>query len=117
MEKETIKGIVHLSRHKEFYGHVVQQLQKVYLPEGHKISTAAVGRVPGERFIKMYLNLKFFSDLYEEGGKDKGWTHMLSVLEHEILHIVFGHLFLRFQDGLRGNVATDCVINSVMKKD
>lgn len=117
MEKETIKGIVHLSRHKEFYGHIVQQLQKVYVPEGHRISTAAVGRVPGERFIKMYLNLKFFSDLYDEGGKDKGWTHMLSVLEHEILHIVFGHLFLRFQDGLRGNVATDCVINSVMKKD
>lgn len=116
IEKEIIKGIVHLSRHKEFYGHIVQQLQKVYLPEGHKISTAAVGRVPGERFIKMYLNQKFFGDMYAE-SKDKGWTYMLSVLEHEILHIVFGHLFLKFQDGLRGNVATDCVVNSVLKKD
>lgn len=116
IEKEIIKGIVHLSRHKEFYGHIVQQLQKIFLPEGHKISTAAVGRVKGERFIKMYLNQKFFGDMYAE-SKDKGWIYMLSVLEHEILHIVFGHLFLKFQDGLRGNVATDCVVNSVLKKD
>lgn len=116
MEKELIKGIVHLARHKEFYGHIVQQLQKVYLPEGHTISTAAVGRVPGERFIKMYLNLKFFGDMYGQ-SKDKGWINMLSVLEHEVLHIVFGHLFLTFQDRLRGNVATDCVVNSVLKKD
>jgi predicted metal-dependent peptidase len=116
MEKELIKGIVHLSRHKEFYGHIVQQLQKVYVPEGHKIGTAAVGRVVGERFIKMYLNLKFFGDVYAK-NKDTGWTNMLTVLEHEILHIVFGHLFLRFQDTLRGNIATDLVVNSVLKKE
>lgn len=115
-EKELIKGIVHLSRHKEFYGHIVQQLQKVYLPEGHNISTAAVGRVPGERFIKMYLNLKFFEEMLVK-EKEGGIRKMLSVLEHEILHIVFGHLFLKFQDHLRGNVATDCVINSVLKKE
>ncbi len=117
MEKELIKGIVHLSRHKEFYGHIVQQLQKVYVPEGHRIDTAAVGRVPGERFIKMYLNLKFFGEMYDTGGRDKGWMNMLAVLEHEILHIVFGHLFLKFQDKLRGNVAEDCVVNSVLKKE
>lgn len=116
MEKELIKGVVHLSRHKEFYGHIVQQLQKVYVSEGHKIGTAAVGRVVGERFIKMYLNLKFFGDMYAK-NKDTGWINMLAVLEHEILHIVFGHLFLRFQDTLRGNVATDLVVNSVLKKE
>jgi len=116
MEKELIKGIVHLSRHKEFYGHIVQQLQKVFVDEKHRVATASVGRVVGERFIKMYLNLKFFNEMYQS-SKDKGWIYMLSVLEHEILHIVFGHLFLRFQDVLRGNVATDCVVNSVMKKD
>jgi predicted metal-dependent peptidase len=30
---------------------------------------------------------------------------------------VFSHLFLRFQDVTRGNIAVDCVINSVIQKD
>ncbi len=116
IEKEIIKGIVHLARHKEFYGHVVQQLQKVFGREDSQIETAAVGRIPGERFIKLYLNLNYFEKLYSK-SKSVGWINMLSVLEHEILHIVFGHLFLEFQDKFRGNVATDLVVNSVLVQD
>ena len=86
VEKELIKGIVHLARHKEFYGHIVQQLQKVFVDGKHSIKTAAVGRIKGERFIKMYLNQEFFGEMLEKGGRDKGWKQMLSVLEHEILH-------------------------------
>lgn len=117
IEKEIIKGIVHLSRHKEFYGHIIQQLQKVYADENHPVKTAAVGRPAGERFIKMYLNYDFFGGILAENTGDKGRTYMLSVLEHEILHCLYGHLFVRFQDTTRGNVATDCVINSVLQKE
>jgi hypothetical protein len=98
VERELIKGIVDIARHKEFYGHVVQQLERVFVDEGHSITTAAVGRVPGDRFIKMYLSRKFFGDIFQENGKDKGWIYMLGVLEHEIIHIVFGHLFIHFDD-------------------
>ena len=117
IEKELIKGVVHLARHKEFYGHIVQQLQKVFVSGEHRVDTAAVGRVPGERFIKMYLNQDFFNGIFEKNGRDKGWKYMLGVLEHEILHIIFGHLFLRFQDTTRGNVAVDCVVNGVLPKE
>jgi predicted metal-dependent peptidase len=117
VEKELIKGIVHLARHKEFYGHIVQQFQKVFVSGDHRVDTAAVGRIRGERFIKIYLNQNFFNDIFEKNGRDKGWKYMLGVLEHEILHVIFGHLFLRFQDTTRGNVAVDCVVNSVLPKD
>lgn len=117
VERELIKGIVDIARHKEFYGHVVQQLERVIVEEGHRIETAAVGRVAGDRFIKMYLNRKFFGDIFEEHGKQKGWIYMLGVLEHEIIHIVFGHLFLIFQDRTRGNVAKDLVVNGIIPND
>jgi predicted metal-dependent peptidase len=116
MEKELIKGIVHIARNKEFYGHVVQQLQKIFVSEDHPVQTAAVGRVPGDRFVKMYLSLEFFGAMYAK-DRVQGWKSMLCVLEHEILHLVFGHLFLEFQDRTRGNVATDCVVNSVLVRD
>lgn len=117
VERELIKGIVDIARHKEFYGHVVQQLERVFVDEGHSITTAAVGRVPGDRFIKMYLSRKFFGDIFQENGKDKGWIYMLGVLEHEIIHIVFGHLFIHFDDHTRGNVAKDLVVNGIIPND
>ena len=115
--KEIIKGIVHLSRHKEFYGHIVQQLQKVYVCGNHIIQTASVGRFPGERFIKMHLNLDFFHEIVKQGDREVSWRHICGVLEHEIIHIVFGHLFMRFEDRLRGNVAMDCVVNAILEPE
>ena len=117
VERELIKGIVHLARHKEFYGHIVQQFDKIHVKGEHRVQTAAVGREPGDRFIKLYLNHDFFGGIFKESGPDKGRIFMLSVLEHEIMHIIFGHLFLIFQDFVRGNVAKDCVVNSYLPED
>jgi predicted metal-dependent peptidase len=111
IRKELIKGIIHIARHKEFYGHVIQQFQKVFVKGEHRVDTAAVGRFPGEKFIKMWMNLDFFEGLYKD-GKDIGWNLLLGAEEHEILHIVSGHLSLHFDDRVRGNVAKDCAVNS-----
>jgi len=117
ISKELIKGIVDIARHKEFYGHIIQQMERIFVEDDHTVQTAAVGRVPGDRFVKMYLSRKFFRDIFEEHGKTKGWTFMLGVLEHEIIHIVFGHLFLIFEDHTRGNVAKDLVVNGIIPND
>jgi predicted metal-dependent peptidase len=117
VEKELIKGIVDIARHKEFYGHIVQQLERIFVGDDHDIKTAAVGRIRGDRFIKMYLSRKFFGDIFAEHGLKKGWVYMQGVLEHEIIHIVFGHLFLIFQDRTRGNVAKDLVVNGIIPND
>ena len=117
IEKELIKGIVDIARHKEFYGHVIQQMERIFVADDHTVQTAAAGRVPGDRFIKMYLSRKFFADIFDQNKKDKAWTYMLGVLEHEIIHIVFGHLFLIFEDKTRGNVAKDLVVNGIIPND
>ena len=117
MEKYLIRAIVHLARHKEFYGHVIQQFQKVYVEDKHRVDTACVSRMPGEKLLKLYLCKPYFKKLLDEVGKDQGWTTTVAAIEHEALHVVFGHLFLRFEDHLRGNVAVDCVVNSCISKD
>jgi predicted metal-dependent peptidase len=114
VDREVIKGIVDIARNKEFYGHIIQQFERVFVGDDHPVETAAVGRIPGDRFIKMYLNRKLFHNLFKEHGKQKGWTYMLGVLEHEILHIVLGHLFIKFQDKTRGNVAMDLSVNCII---
>ena len=98
LHRELIRGIIHLSRTKEFYGHIVQQFEKVYVSGDHPVDTAAVGRMPGERFIKLYLNTDFFGQMYNSFQPAKAWEYVLGVLEHEIVHCIFGHLFLKFED-------------------
>jgi predicted metal-dependent peptidase len=111
--KQLIRGVVELTRHKEFYGHVVQQFEKVYVEPPHQINTAAVGRMPGERFIKLYLNTAYFQSLYDANSRDKAWQYVLGALEHEILHVVLDHLFMHndYPDKERLGVAMDCVVN------
>jgi predicted metal-dependent peptidase len=115
--KEVVRGIVDIARHKEFYGHILQQFERVFVGDDHPVQTAAVGRIPGDRFIKMYLSRKFFQSMFDEHGKEKGWTYMLGVLEHELVHLVFQHLFVKFQDKTRGNVAMDLSVNSYIPND
>lgn len=108
VERELVKGIVDIARHKEFYGHVIQQLERVIVDDDHTVKTAAVGRVAGDRFIKMYLNQNFFGKLFEDHGKQKGWTYMLGVLEHEIIHCfpagtMVGGSFLPIEKMVKGS--------------
>jgi len=117
LRNELMKGMVHLSRRKEFYGHIIQQFEKVYVDGDHPVNTAAVGRRPGERFIKLYFNEDFFNGIFKEHGMDDGRKFVMGVQEHEIIHVVCGHLFLEFQDPTRGNVAKDCVVNCMVDRE
>ena len=134
IKKTLVRAIVDISRDKEFYGHIIQQFQRVHVKNPHQISTAAVGRPPGSQFIKLYLNDDFFTDLIDtevkksmEGvsgspmkarsvGEENGWNYVCGAMEHEIMHVALGHLFLKFDDNMRGNYACDCVVNSYLPK-
>lgn len=109
IELEVVKSIIRLMNIKPFYGHVVQQLTKHYIEDGKEPSTAAVGKNEKEKTIKLYINKGYISKLIKENSTGKSFV--VSVLEHEILHIVFGHLFVKFADHTRGNVAVDLVVN------
>jgi hypothetical protein len=48
-ERSTYLAIIEMIRHKCFYGHIVQQMSKVFMSgESADVQTMAVGRAPGE---------------------------------------------------------------------
>lgn len=109
IELTVIKSILKLMQNKPFYGHIIQQFSKIYLPPSHEIKTAAVGKSDNEKTLKLYINEGYITELLKDAKQGK--AYILSVLEHEIGHIVFGHLFIDFADHVRGNVACDISIN------
>jgi predicted metal-dependent peptidase len=123
IRKELLRSIISVVRHKEFYGHVVQQFEKVFVSGDHRVQTAMVGRYPGERFIKLTYNEDYFQGLYDEFmSSSKDGFRMARLVasgatEHEILHVVFNHLCMHFDDSLRGGVAMDCVVNQEIPQE
>ena len=118
VELELVRGVVSMSRTKEFYGHIIQQMEKVFVEPHHPIETAAVGKMPGESFIKFYINKSFLRDkVFGDKSKDDAGKFLLAVIEHEILHVVLSHLSMRFDDRVRGAVAVDLAVNSYLRKE
>jgi len=118
VEKEVIKGIVDLIRNKQFYGHILQQLSKVYIKDKDSpLSTLAVGKYKDEQLIKLFVNEHFVRDVIyaKDRNEDEAWDLLVAALEHEVLHVVFSHLTLEFSDRERSAVAVDCVVNSCIE--
>jgi predicted metal-dependent peptidase len=112
VEREITKGIVEMIRNKEFYAHIVQQMEKVFVGPNHVVDTAAVGRMPGERFIKMYINTGFIEKIL--AGVDARKV-IVGLMEHEVLHVVLQHLFMKLDDRERAAVAKDLTVNSYIE--
>jgi len=120
VKREIVCGVVDLIRHKQFYGHILQQLDKIFIsgkvgPFGTK--TMSVGKRRGDILVKLFINEDYVKRLFANHGDKDGWNYLIAALEHEVLHLVFDHLTLTFSDKLRGNVAVDLVVNSCIEKD
>jgi len=112
-QKEVMMGIVDLIRHKIFYGHILQQLTKVYGAAKYGIPTMGVGKQQNELLIKLYVNEEFIKHIFEIAKtEEQAHTFLQGVLEHETLHIIFDHIKMEFSDPVRGNVACDLAVNS-----
>lgn len=93
-----------LARKLPFYGHVLAAFDRVV---DHTIPTAAVG-AGHEGQPTLFLNPTFFGAILRRN------EHRIAVLEHEVLHVVFGHLRIdhaAMPDARRRNLAADLVVN------
>ena len=93
-----------LSRRCPFFGHILTAFDRVV---GTSIPTAAVGSGHDGQPV-LFINPTFF------GTKLKRDEHRIAVLEHEVLHVAFGHLRLNtaeMPDARRRNLAADLVVN------
>ena len=122
LKKQVTYSVVDLVRFSPFYGHIIQQLIRVCMSgKSAKIPTLAVGKAKDDLLIRLYVNLDYINELIQKYCKpsdpEQAYRFIVGCLEHEVLHLIFNHLTLRFTDAQRGNVACDLSVNSYINEN
>lgn len=122
LKKQVTYSVVDLVRFSPFYGHIIQQLIRVYISgKTAKIPTMAVGKQSSDLLLRLFVNLDFIEELIRKYCKpndpEQGYRFIVGCLEHEVLHLIFNHLTLKFTDRTRGNVACDLSVNSYINEN
>ena len=103
IEDELSRWVIKLLLREPFFAHFLGQVSRVISED--ITETAAVGL--RNKAISLYINPKFF--MQELNSTDE----RVAVLKHEVLHLVFKHLY-RHQtnwDSKTANIAADIVVN------
>lgn len=108
---ELARTGVELLLREPFYAHVFGSLNKEIVGDRHPVETLAVGQ--GHHALTLYVNARFWDTVLIDPG------HRYGVVKHELLHLVFRHLFVKepFLDSTLMNVAFDLVVNQYVERD
>ncbi len=108
---ELARTGIDLLLREPFYAHLFASLNKEIVGPGHSVDTLAVGR--GRHALTLYVNARFWDAELADPRQRYG------VLKHELLHLVFRHLFVRepFLDPLLLNIAFDLVVNQYIGRE
>ena len=114
VERIIRNAIVAVLNKNPFYGHIVCQFPKVFTDS---IPTLAVGKSDKDGLlVNLYVNPSYVEDVYSRVGKEQAFDHFTEVIKHEILHVVFRHLFLDKPDKQRQQIATELAVNSFLNR-
>lgn len=107
---ELARTGIDLLLREPFYAHVFGSLNKEVVGKGHPVDTLAVGL--GHNTLTLYVNAQFWDTQLPDPA------HRYGVVKHELLHLVFRHLFVRepFLDPMLLNVAFDLVVNQYVER-
>ena len=107
---ELARTGIDLLLREPFYAHLFGSLNKEVVGKGHPVETLAVGL--GYNALTLYVNAHFWDTQLTEPA------HRYGVVKHEMLHLVFRHLFVRepFLDPMLMNVAFDLVVNQYVER-
>lgn len=112
--KEVTNAIINTIRTKCFYGHILQQLTKVYTDS---VPTMGVGKESAnDLLIKLFINPEYVKFIFKSGDKESSRRKLEGVVEHEVLHLVFSHLTYKFSNKILFNVAADLSVNSYIDR-
>jgi predicted metal-dependent peptidase len=124
IEREIIELIL---QRKYFYGHFLQQFKrhtvnKTSHPEMAKVIRTLAVNITSDLKPNLFINTDFYSsgDYDPENPSEQTWgmtqEEKLSLLEHEILHILNKHLIrIENRHDYVWNLATDLAINQYIK--
>lgn len=107
---ELARTGIELLLREPFYAHVFGSLNKEITGKDHPVETLAVGM--GRNTLTLFVNAGFWDTQLLRP------EHRYGVVKHEMLHLVFRHLFVRepFLDPMLLNVAFDLVVNQYVER-
>jgi predicted metal-dependent peptidase len=114
------KTAIQLIMKEQFYGHFFNNLNREVVSGNHPVQTAAISMDPSNNLLKLIVNNEFwtkkikgdFSNDSTEYRDAKYW-----VIKHEILHILFKHIFkwAKYGNKTLANIAVDFVVHQCIK--
>ncbi len=110
--EELSQTTIQLLLTEPFYAHLAGSLNKQIVNKGHEVETLAIGASPNQS-LSLYVNADFWQNELQNP------KYRIGILKHEILHIVFKHIFVRepFLDSRLLNIAFDLVVNQYIARD
>lgn len=109
------KASIELLRKLPFYAHILTQLARIYTK--HETPTFCVGKSSkDDNLIKLYINTDYVESCFNGHNEADVFKHIIEVLKHEILHIVFNHLCYNMPDKKRAAIAFDLSVNSYINR-
>lgn len=114
VQKTISRACVELLKKNPFYGHIITQFPKILT---NRIPTLAVGKSDSEGLlVNLYINPEYVEKLYHDFPKEKAFYHLVEVVKHETLHVVFSHLMLKKPNKQALNIACELSVNSYVDK-
>jgi predicted metal-dependent peptidase len=110
--EELSQSTIQLLLTEPFYAHMIGGLNKQIVYKGHEVETMAIGSGPNQT-LALYVNADFWQNELQNP------KYRVGVLKHEMLHIVFRHMFVR-EPGLDShllNIAFDLVVNQYIARE
>ena len=99
-----------------FYAHLFSGLNKEIKTE---ISTACIAYHKDSNYLGLWVNPNFWNETLKGSTNSQTDKYRFGVIKHEILHIVYKHIFRAsdFADKKLFNIAADIVVNQQINSD
>ena len=114
------KTAIQLIIKETFYGHFFNNLNREVVSGDHPVQTAAICMNPNTNLLSLVVNNEFWTKRIkgEYGQKSKEYVDAKYwVIKHEILHILFKHIFKwdKYGDKTLANIAVDFVVHQCIE--
>lgn len=107
---EIVDTNVYLMMKEPFFAHFFSGLLKDI---NEKIPTGCIAHESESNYLSLWVNPKFWSESLKGINNNETRNYRYGFIKHEILHIVFGHIFRykEFSNKKLYNIAADIVVN------
>lgn len=116
--QDVEKTSIQLMLKEPFYGHFFSNLIREAVEDEHAVNTAAIC-LSKNNTLSLLVNRKFWDEELKGADINEGKQLKYGIVKHEILHILFKHIFNynKFTNKTIANIAVDIVVNQCIKPE